>query len=571
MLSFLGSSHDQAYAENGRRRLPIGDIAVAAAAAVYLLATFPFLYMPSATPRLAAILCLLPLGAALLCRDVRDRDRAATAAVAVSVWIVASSALSAAPGVALLGAYGRETSALIYVGSIAGWAIARRLSSGGLQYFNVVLLGALVVTALVGFLQLAVRSGSWILFLVDGRAFGLSSGPIYFGAVTAGGAAYVCARGLRSRIAFPLVVLFAAAANLSGSRFPVAVGFVTICALAAHRRAWVQLVGSAGAYLAGVVTSSWVSSLLGDATTATGRATSEAAGRLDAWRYGAQAIGDKPVFGWGAGNFRPAVQGRFSAEFSARHASQELSQIWFDAHNILVGLAVSFGVVGLLLCVAFAWFATRHASGPLLVFTAVVGVTWLLEPTGLVTLPLALLTLGASQASNEASGVIERSEPTRVSPDSMSRLLVLGGLTLALLFVLIDVQLSSAVRSQRPEEVARAARWTPWDPVAANVVAAAYVNFVGDVAAHRSAAVWLERARDRQPDWPFYYNKIAEVRLTLGDNLGARRSLEDALALQPWNAQSLDLMRIVAERTGDGELRDSTDLALCRLGVTGCD
>ena len=71
---------------------------------------------------------------------------------------------------------------------------------------------------------------------------------------------------------------------------------------------------------------------------------------------------------------------------------------------------------------------------------------------------------------------------------------------------------------------------------------------------------------DRQPDFPFYSNKIAQLRMILGDDEGARVALDEARRLQPWNVTSLQLMYVLAERTGDEALLTDMHDHLCAMG-----
>ena len=549
-------------------RLTIDDTVVLLSAVALLTVALPFTFTPSSTPRLIVVLALLPLGILRLGGGVARRDLASCLAAAFLAWVTLSSSLSDAPGVALLGAYGRDTSAVILIGAVGGWAIARHLSEDGRQLLVPVMLGCLVLNALVCILQVVTRAPGGTLSLVNGRAFGLLTGPIFFGALMAGGASLVSAGvgGLSRRPTLILVGVFAACANLSGSRFPVALGLAGVVVVLALQRRTRSVVSFVLAYLLGLVLSTGLSAFFTSNVSAAGRADSEAAGRLRAWRYGLEAVVDRPLFGWGAGNFRPAVQGRFSADFTSRHARDELSQIWFDPHNIVVAFAVGFGIVGLVLCGAFVWFAVQRVSGPLLAFAAVVAASWLLEPAALVTLPIALVALGAAFRPSDVPDAETHASPAK----HLGTLLALVGVMAGMTFLVIDVRLANAIKSNQPDRVAEAARWTPWDPVAANAVAAAYFNGADDAASRQTALGWMKRSRDRQPDWPFYHNAIAEIYLSLDDPEAARAELEAALELQPWNVQSLELMLEVARRTEDAERLADATAALCLMEVDSC-
>ena len=575
--------------------LTFDDLCAAVLATWLLLVTLPITFVQGSSSRMIAMIAVIPLGLGRLAQDARRGEKPAIAGSLVVVWVILASVAATSPLLALLGAYGREASGLIYIAAIAAWALGRRTSPGGRYLFGVAVIAALICNLGVSVLQLVMRRSTGALSLVDGRTFGLLNGPIYFGAVMAGGAALVSAwrNNIRRWAALGLIALFAGAANWSGSRFPVAIGLVCVVGFPAFHRRWRDAIEAVATYLVAVVVSTWVANWLTDSATATGRAGAEAAGRLDAWGYGLKAVTDSPIWGWGPGSFRPAVQGRFTADFTARHAQQELTQIWFDAHNIVIAVAVSLGVVGLVLCLAFVWLGARSAGGPLLMFAGAVGATWLLEPAGVATLPIAFLAFGVSQLptteriptiegelvlpGHDDAGVGEEAPAetctTETEPptDRYGKALALAGLAIASMYLLTNVRLWSAVKSGDPARVESAATWTPWDPVAANAVASAYVGFTDDLQGRRDALRWMEKARDRQPDWPFYYNKIAELRLSLNDDERARDELFAALELQPWNAQSLFLLTVVADRQNDTELYEYADERLCRIGAWDCD
>ena len=100
------------------------------------------------------------------------------------------------------------------------------------------------------------------------------------------------------------------------------------------------------------------------------------------WSYGWKAFLDRPITGYGLGRFRPAVQRFFSPSSSAREASDDLIQAWYDPHNIVVQVVVTLGIVGLAL---FVWFvaclARADAGGPLVWAAIGIALSWLLQPT----------------------------------------------------------------------------------------------------------------------------------------------------------------------------------------------
>jgi O-antigen ligase len=551
--------------------LTFDDWAALAFCVALAIVAMPFAHFPDSTPRMVVVLCALPLGLVSLAAAVRHRDRAAIAATAFVVWAVVCAWFADARGMALLGSFGRDTSALVVAAGFGLWAIGRRVSERGRALAPHVLLACMGLSACFGVLQVLIRaSGGGLFGLVGGRAHGLGGGHIYFGATMAGAACLVAVtQRARTWQWCGLVFVFAACANLSGSRFPVAVGLVGGIIALGLRRELKSVLAWSGIYVAAVLVSSYLLSLVPGTESAADRAGSEASGRFDAWQYAWNAFLERPVFGWGPVGFRGAVQGRFTPEFTALHAQNELSQIWWDAHNVIVGVTVSYGVIGIALVTWFTVVAARSARGPLAVFAAVVATTWLLEPAGLATFPLVMVCLGIAMAARRTGDVTAATEVPGPSVD-VRRLLLLAGCVFGSLYLLTDMRLERATTRRDPDAVAAAARWAPWDPVAANTAAAAYANFDGSEPALRTALEWMEKARDRQPDFPFYSNKIAQLRMILGDDEGARVALDDALELQPWNVTSLQLMYVLADRTDDDALLTDMHDRLCTLGSDFC-
>jgi Flp pilus assembly protein TadD len=121
--------------------------------------------------------------------------------------------------------------------------------------------------------------------------------------------------------------------------------------------------------------SSWVQSrpALARLTTVSFEA---AAPRLMAWKAGALGIMDRPVFGWGPENYKNA----FDLHFPPELITAALSEAWYDrAHNMIVDVGATTGLLGLAACSAFyglafaallgMWFRTRDPTNTILVAT----------------------------------------------------------------------------------------------------------------------------------------------------------------------------------------------------------
>lgn len=200
-------------------------------------------------------------------------------------------------------------------------------------------------------------------------------------------------------VAFALVALAA-----SGARVALAAALAWALWSVARSRAWstrARWAASGGVLLvvagaAAVFAGSEFATSLGSAVVGQ---------RPTMWRMAAAAVLQRPVLGWGADGF---ASGASAISTVARAGREQLLMIApgaTDPHSVLVWVAVSFGVVGLLL---FVWFLAevvlRWLRGADRVLPAVWGVSgaflvYLTAPAAAQTLPLFALMVGVSLAS----------------------------------------------------------------------------------------------------------------------------------------------------------------------------
>ena len=354
-------SGDSVFARLGLRS---GELVVLAVAFFFCTAIGPFFVFPSYTARMALILFTVVPGVCVLVQRARLGDRAALAASTLAAWIVLAALLSGAPRLALFGVAGRESSALVAVAALGLWALGSELSERARQLLVPVLFAGLLLNAVVGLLQTLLTIDSGTLSRAGERATGLTTNPVYFGSLMAGGVAIAASR-FRHRhnpmLMVSFVALFAFAINLSGSRVALGAAIVVLLYFAVRcgpRIGW----WLPTAYFVGTVASTVITSIAGEGT-ATSRVTTGSTGdRLAIWKYGWTAFVDRPVFGSGLGRFRSAIQEHLSAAFVRDNASDDFQPTIFDAHNVVVEWTVAIGVIGLLLVAVFAWYAGRRAS-----------------------------------------------------------------------------------------------------------------------------------------------------------------------------------------------------------------
>lgn len=527
----------------------VGDLGVAGIALLFTtLHSLPLSY-PTWTPRFGLLILLTPVGIYLLIRDALARDRAAQIGVAVSAWVVVAAIATDVPRAALVGFVGTDLSALIVVASISLWAVARNTSDAGRRLTLIAMLAGLSLSLIVGLAQLAFDTTSGPLTLNGGRPTGLTPNPVYFGGtMVAATAACLAIANTSVRWRMSASILggcFAAGAAASGSRVAV-IGLIVVAFAAivwwrgAGLRTCVWLIG-------GFVVGVQLQRVFGRGADAVARVGSKAGldGRREVWEYSLSAISDRPVFGWGFGRFQSAVQGRYTPDFVSDYARIDLGVAWFDAHNVVLALAVAIGMPGLALVVAWAIFAVRPVTVVGGFFLAGLAATWLLQPVSLATLPLAMLVLGTTTPRVDLASGHEGAH----ARDRLGPVLVAVGSLACGFVVLADVNLKVATDNLQPEAVERAASWYPGDPVVADLVAQVW-SIANDDIGHPQAIEWERRAAERDPERPYYPSRVAQ-RLIVADDLdGARRAIEQVQALQPNHYQAARLSVLVETRTG---------------------
>jgi O-Antigen ligase len=321
----------------------------------------------------------------------------------------------------------------------------------------------------------------------------------------------------------------------------------------------------AGGVAALVGVASLVAGVVLDRTVGAGRnaadrlASGAGGGRTTVWRYGLEAFADRPLFGYGFGEFRPAVQGRFSAEFVRDFAAEEITQPWFDPHNAVITVLVAVGVVGLALFLGWLIVWGRGVRGPLVWALVPIALSWMLQPMSLHTLPLAMLLFGAAGAGtvSSVSGVRRR---TAVA---LAALGVVAGVYL----LAADISLRRATNDLDGDRAASAASMYGRDPISGDLVAQTY----GRSGATAAQLEWRERVAAWEPDRPHWWSLLAQTQIGLGLLDEAEVSVANALDLQRYNVRSINTEAILAIYRDDEErLRAALD-DLCLVSPAECD
>jgi len=136
--------------------------------------------------------------------------------------------------------------------------------------------------------------------------------------------------------------------------------------------------------------------------------------RFTVWRAGARAVADRPVLGWGPG----ATQAAYLHETSPDEVPAQ-QRGWRDAHNLLIEVGVTTGILGVASVLALLGIAAVRAlrSPPsdawVVGAAAALAAYSVVEPLNLVLTPLLFLMLGVASHTVDPSGAPEREPAVR--------------------------------------------------------------------------------------------------------------------------------------------------------------
>ena len=547
------------------------DVLVLVAGAVFCVGTGPFEFS-SWTPRMAALLAGLPLGTVILVRLAWHRDKAAVAALAFLAWGLIGALASAAPMRSFLGEVnGNTQSVVMFAGVFGFWAIARTLSERGRTLVGPVLVAALGVSALVGALQIVLDVRTGILGAVGGRAGGLEGNAVYFSTELCGALAWCASTALSSAqsrtrgINLVGVAFFGLAIGLSGSRVSIIAIIVVCAAVCWQARSLRSMTVPTAAALGLIVSVMMQRSIDAGADSVQRFAGVGGEGRPDLWRAALSAFRERPVIGWGLGRVRPAIQHFFSPEFVRLYQGDDFTRTWTDVHNVVLQMLVSVGVIGVMILVLFVVLANRGANFALALAAVAISLNWLLQPTGLYSLALAAVFLGAA-----GTGASLTSDRAHRWLRAVTVCCVVVGVSAALFLVVADLRLRHAVDRGDRAAIRSAAAWFGDDPFVIDIfIVDSYSPKVASDRLHREAAA--RRLTELEPDVPTWWSELAMTQYDNEDLAGMRRSIDRALALQPNHVRSWVQLVMYAHKVGDDQLEASSRHRACELGAPVCE
>jgi O-antigen ligase len=547
------------------RDLPTLDQLVLAFTLVFPMLLAPQISGPMWTPKAALLLVVVGPSLLLLWLLARRGDRAAAAAVVFVAVVWLSAVLSRHPALVSFGEPVGPNAAWMLSGFVGCWALTRSLSPAGVRWLPKVLVVSLVPTAVLGILQVTIDTTSFLAQIGADRAGGLSDNPVYFGGLMAAAAVLLLAWVPRQASGRWLVLapLFGCALGVSGSRIALIamVALVPFVGWSSWRRV--------GAGLALVFAGLAVAQALPEATTAGDRVeeTVQASGftaRFEAWKAAPDAVADRPLLGWGPGQFANATTRYLGPEFVRAEGPD---RIFRDAHNIVVELSVTVGVLGLVAAAVWLALASWRATRPLVLPVAVLGLTFLLQPLNLHGAVFACLALGGAVVAGRSE--VRLSRPTKATAGALGAIGLAAGVAFLLTSVFVgrgrDGDLTSAQRAQALMPWSTLVNASVTGATAAEVLTGADGVSASDVV---SAA---ERTVDRESDFYSTWNQLGRVQAVFGrDEELALTSFRTALTHFPWSVAAWQGIAIAGEGVGDEAAQAEAAEALCQLGVGEC-
>ncbi|MHB1987444.1 MAG: O-antigen ligase family protein [Acidimicrobiales bacterium] len=530
------------------------------AAAALTVAISPAVASKTFTPKYAILLLVAAVGIVPFMSSLR-RSRQALASWAALAFLAVgliSALTSVAPSVSVFGLYLWGTGWLMWLGCLGAFGIGLRLQRQDLDW----LVGGLVVGAIANSLlalyqTLAVPTSATFGPYQANQADGFLGNPIHLEALLLGVIAVVAVRATRSMRVLgrwaPALVLMAVALEFTTERLAIILLPVLMIGLVIYRRreGLVASLAIAGGYAIGYLGGgSNLGSRVSQGTASPGFGL-----RIDIWKVAAHALLHHLLIGVGPGLFEAGATPLLTRQLALGLGP---GRLFADAHNILVEVALTTGVLGLGCLAVWVLAALVRARNPLFLFALAVLAVELVEPLNIAMTPLAFLCLGACALIKPILGAPAPPPSNRVLLPPFARavlsLLVVLAFALGTTMLAGDVAFTkSPPRGYFLSDARRANQLMPYWPNPADSLATLYQYRAA--VSHRVSVQRrdLERARTdlitasrRAPFDPSEWLVLGNVYRDLGELSLADSSYARALRDDPWSADALQGMALVA-------------------------
>lgn len=511
------------------------------------------------TPKYAVVLLIGAIGIVPFVKSLtRSRSSIASwGALAFLLVGLASAAASAAPGASIFGVYLWGTGWLLWVGCAGAFGIGLRLRAADLEWlFWGLVVGAVANACLALYQTLFLPTSGTFGPYQANQADGFLGNPIHLEALLLGVIAIVAMRAggeLRALWRWaPVLLLLSVALEFSTERLAVIVLPALMVILVARHRA-------RGLLASGFIAVGYAIGYLGGGSHLGARVSQGASSpgfhlRLQIWKVAGHALLHHLAIGAGPGLFEAATTPLLTHKLALELGP---SQLFADAHDFVIEVAVTTGLLGLACFALWLLGGLARARNTFVLFALAALCVELVEPLNIAITPLVFLTLGASARAVQLSGATAASDlPVRLAPPWRLGVTVLTAAAIVLGGTMIagDAALANAPpRMYDLSHATRADRLLPYWPVSADAVGLWY-QYSAAVTHDRTAAhLDLDRAAanllaacGRTPFDPTGWAALGAVEMQLGNFDKAKSSYEHALADDPWSADGFEGLGAVA-------------------------
>ena len=492
----------------------------------------------------------------LALRDARAKQRLAMYGAAGFLLVGLAAALSSeAPNIGLFGLYGWGTGWLMWLGSVGAFAVGSRLQgSDGRWLFGGLLAGALANAAMALYQTLAVPTNSTFGPYQGNQADGFLGNPIFLESLLLGVIALVSVRAAKSKVrslAFlagsASLGLMAVALEFSNERAAVGLLAIMFVILVLVYRATGLLVAmpTALGYLIGYL---GAGRSLG-ARIAAGTQSVGFHQRADLWKLALTAIVHRPLLGFGPGELEAAINPRMGLSFARLLQS---GKVFTDSHDILIEVAVTTGVLGLVCFLLWVASAILGARNYFVYFAIMCFVVELVEPLNIAITPLAFLALGAGTAA--ISDARHQSPPLSIPLRGVAAVLCAAAVLLGGEMVLGDAALSHTPPIQYSLASSKRADALLFYWPQSSIAMTDYYRYEAAVIhlpalRHHELELALRYSREtagRLPMDPLTWVDLGDSELALGRRAAAASEYRRALQADHWSAAAFDGLAQVA-------------------------
>lgn len=397
---------------------------------------------------LAAGVGFVPL--LLAARTGRSAWPARAALCFLGVGLV-SVLLSQSRTVGFFGLYDWGNGWLFWLGCAGAFAIGTRCRGKDLDWLAGGLLAGAAVNAAFAVYQSVGHPTSAGFGLYDGtQADGLLGNPVHLEALLLGAIALASVRAISSPAKWgALLLLLGVALEFTTERLAVLLLVILIAYLVVRYRLKGLVVGAitcVGFAIGYLSTSGSLGTRISEGTSSTTFGL-----RFDIWRVALEVLPHRFLIGYGPGQTLGATTPHIGADFAEKLGP---GRLFTDAHDLIIEVLVTTGVLGLLAFLAWIGGALALARGPLVLMALGIFAVELVEPLNLGVTPLAFLALGAATAvplmrpsDGDAAGEVAVSTappPTSVVTRLALTVLVLGSVALGGTMVVADVDSAHA-------------------------------------------------------------------------------------------------------------------------------